>query len=656
MQNLPNWLLKLNPQQREAVETTDGALLILSGAGTGKTRVLVSKIAYLIANGCARPWEILALTFTNKAANEMKTRARNMIGEEADSLWAGTFHSIGLKILKKYPMLAGIAPNFLIYGEDDQKNIIKKIMEDDLDIDIKKWPPTAVMEGIARLKDKGVSIDGEASLVEKEQFGGRLMEIYRLYQKKLIELNGVDFGDLLLYPLIIFNKNPDVLKEYQDKFKYILVDEYQDTNKVQYQLLKLLYEGHKNIACVGDDDQSIYSWRGADIDNILRFEQDFKEAKIIRLETNYRSTPHILAAASGLISFNQGRLGKTLRPCEALAGEDVVAEKVYVRRYGDGLDEVRNILNEIEWRQMKKISLSEMAILVRAGYLTRQFEKKLKSRGITYKIIGDISFYERQEIKDSIAYLRLLLYPRDDLSFERIINVPKRGVGDKALADIYNIARREGKSMLEATKIAVATGVLKGKALEQLRIFIDSFDSWKAELDGAEKNERFNLALLARRVFEESGYIDMWRNSKKEEAEARRQNIMELISDLSEYETLSEFIEYTSLFTENNEAKIEGEEYLSIMTLHAAKGLEFDIVFLPVWEQGRFPNEKAMDEGQEEEERRLAYVGITRAKKAAFVSYAASRIIFTQEERCTPSVFIGNLRDRAKENIDELRL
>jgi DNA helicase-2/ATP-dependent DNA helicase PcrA len=648
VEQIPDWLSKLNPEQREAVEATEGPLLVLSGAGTGKTRVLTSKIAYILSKGLALPWQILAVTFTNKAANEMKSRVRAIIGEGADSLWIGTFHSIGLRILKKYSGLAGLKPYFLIFAEDDQRILIKKTMEEDFKIDTKQWPPAMVLETIARFKDKGFYWDSpDISLGDADTVNGRILEIHRRYQERLAELNAADFGDLLLYPLMIFEKNPAVLEEFQKKFKYILVDEYQDTNAVQYKLLKLLSAHHRNIACVGDDDQSIYSWRGAEIENILRFERDFENARVIRLETNYRSTPHILSAASRLIAKNLGRLGKTLRPCEAMkSGESA---KIQVRGVWNGDEEARQITDEIEAFQRRGTKLSEMAVLVRAGYQTRLFEERFVRERIPYRIVGGLKFYERQEIKDVIAYLRLLVYPQDNLSFERIINVPRRGVGDRTLALISDYARRAKIPMFEALSEMLVSKKITGKPALLLQSFVDDFRRWRAIYNGRGDQAGGHVAdhaELAMLMLRESGYIDMWKNSKKTEAEAKLQNIREFVDGLKEkYESINEFLEYIALFIESSETAGAGAEYVSLMTLHAAKGLEFEAVFLPGWETGIFPNEKTTSEpgGGLEEERRLAYVGLTRAKKAVQIYYAGSRMVFGQWQQNTPSVFLLDL-------------
>jgi len=646
-------LAKLNPEQRLAVETTEGPLLILSGAGTGKTRVLTSKIAYMLSEGLARPWEILAVTFTNKAANEMKSRVRDIIGAEAaDGLWIGTFHSIGLRILKKYCSLAGLRSGFQVYGEDEQKTLVKKIMEEEFKLDIKRWNPASVVDQIQRMKDKGIYFDAATiDMIDTDFVNGNIIELYRRYQERLKEMNGADFGDLLLYPLMILEQNPAILDEMQHKFKYILVDEYQDTNAVQYKLLRLLSDARRNIACVGDDDQSIYSWRGAEIENILKFERDFPGAKIIRLETNYRSTPFILRAASGLIANNFGRLGKTLRPCDALMGEECA--RVKVRGVWNGAEEAAYVTDQIEHYMRRGVPIKEMAVLVRAGYQTRLFEERFIRAGIPYRIIGGLRFYERAEIKDIIAYLRLLLNHNDDLSFERIINVPRRGIGDKAMREIATISRKHRVSYFEAARFL---GAGSSKIAGELRIFVDNFERWRKIAAGSGTGPgTSDHAELVKLIIDESGYMNMWKTSPKVEAEAKIQNIMEFIGLLkSDFESLDEFMEYIMLFMENIESATLDQDYVSLMTLHAAKGLEFDVVFLPGWEMGIFPNEKAGIGGGMEEERRLAYVGITRAKKAVEIYYAGSRQVFGQWQQNAPSLFIRELPAEAVEHINML--
>ena len=493
-------------------------------------------------------------------------------------------------------------------------------------------------------------------MIDVETINGRLLEVYKCYQEKLKELNAVDFGDLLLYPLMIFEQNPVILEEFQTKFKYILVDEYQDTNAVQDKILKLLSAKHKNICCVGDDDQSIYSWRGAEIENILRFESDFENAKVIRLETNYRSTPHILHAASCLIAKNKDRLGKELRPCKAMIDEE--SKKIQVHGVWNGVEEAREIVDEIEYYQRKGIPLSQMAVLVRAGYQTRLFEEHFIRAGVSYKIIGGLRFYERQEIKDIIAYLRLLAYPQDNLSFERIINVPKRGIGDKTLQNINTYAKQNHLSLFEATEEMLNSNKITGKAALNIQKFIDDFHRWRSIYNGdsvdlLDTNKITEHYQLVEIMIKESGYIDMWQNSKKAEAEAKLQNINELLGIIkSDFETINEFLEYITLFTENNQSVLDNQDYVSLMTLHAAKGLEFDVVFLPGWEMGIFPNEKSTQENSSslEEERRLAYVGITRAKKIVEIYYAGSRQVFGQWQQNLPSVFLNDLPDEDVEH------
>lgn len=651
MQIVYDWLVNLNPEQIEAVKTTNGALLVLSGAGTGKTKVLTSKIAYIIINKLAFPWEILAVTFTNKAANEMKNRVKSIIGDNANNLWIGTFHSVGLKILKQYSNLVNLKSNFIIYDEADQKILLKKVMEEDLNIDIKKFSPAIVLENINRLKDKGIYFnDDNIKYININTIDNQLFEIYKSYQNRLLSLNAVDFGDLLLYPLMILEKNPDILEKFQQRFKYILVDEYQDTNLVQYKLLKLLSKYHNNICCVGDDDQSIYSWRGAEIDNILNFEKDFKEAKIIRLETNYRSTEHILHAASNLIAYNKGRLGKTLKPASVNQNKDNI--KIKINGVWNEKEEALDIVDKVNYYNRHNFKLSEIAILVRAGYQTRLFEEKLIRAGVPYKIIGGLRFYERQEIKDIIAYLRLLIYPQDNLSFERIINVPKRGIGERTLQIISIYAKENNLSLFNSLEELLKLNKITGKTALYTQQFVDDFYRWRLLYNGESLNlldtEKISQAQLVENIIKESGYENMWFNSKKEEAESKIQNIKELIGIIkSDFETIPQFLEYITLFTEHNNVNVEDNEYVSLMTLHAAKGLEFDVVFLPGWEMGIFPNEKTIDEKSNssliEEERRLAYVGLTRAKQIVEIYYAGFRTLFGQRQYSLPSIFLKEL-------------
>ena len=625
-----DFLKALNPQQREAVETTEGPLLVLSGAGTGKTRVLTTRIAYLLATGCARPWEILAVTFTNKAAKEMKERLEKMIGAQASGVWLGTFHAIGVKILSKYPGLVGLKSGFIVLGTDDQERLVKQIMQE-RGLDIKKWTPGIVLDIISRWKDKGLLPEQITAALDTDYCGGCMADLYRIYQERLRLLNAVDFGDLLLLPLVLFKNHSDILAEYQKKFKYILVDEYQDTNVAQYLLLRLLAKGHGNICCVGDDDQSIYSWRGAEVANILKFSQDFSGAQVIRLEQNYRSTAHILGAASALIAQNEGRLGKTLKVAD---GRDGSGDLVLVKSYWNGSEEANKIVELVEDEQRAGRSLSQIAVLVRASFQTREFEEALIRAGIPYKIVGGFKFYEREEIRDAVAYLRLVLNPDDDLAFLRVVNKPKRGIGEGALKNIQTAAREKRLSLFQAVGWA--------SLRPSVRKILDGFIS---KIKEAQKEAKeLPPARLAHHVLQEMGYIDFWRQEKSPEAESRLENINELYNVLGEFETIADFIGYTSLLMDADETA--AEEQLLVMTLHASKGLEFETVFLPGWEEGLFPHQKTLDESSVqglEEERRLAYVGITRAKEKVFISYAFNRRVYRQWQSASASRFIEEL-------------
>ncbi len=639
----------LNPEQKQAVLQTDGALLVLSGAGTGKTKVLTSRIAYILSQGLAFPSQILALTFTNKAAKEMKDRVAAIVdASNCEGLWLGTFHSVCLRLLRNHIDLCGRDKNFVIFDTDDQKRLLKNIMADDFKIDIKKTTPAFVADVISRYKDKGVcEVDVNMMQDSLHIADGNFVAIYTLYQERLLQMNAMDFGDLLLYPLKIFAGYPDILLQYQQKFKYVMVDEYQDTNTVQYAFLKLISAGRGNICCVGDDDQSIYSWRGAEIENILRFEHDFTNAKIIRLETNYRSTKPILECASELISNNRGRLGKRLFPCDENACVDGHLP-VQVRGVFSGADEARSIRDDIESYGRKGFSTAKMAVLVRAGWQTRAFEETFIKSGIPYKIIGGTKFYERQEIKDVVAYLRLLVYPTDDLSFARIINLPKRGIGDKTIGEIHKHARMRGISMFAACENMLKDGSFSPKLSGVIEKFIKDFYRWRGVFNGSitESNgENIHHGKLVQSILHDSGYLDMWYNAKTPDAAGRVENIRELVGTITtEFESLSEFLEHISLIADSDEYS-NGDE-VSIMTLHASKGLEFDIVFLPGWETGIFPNERAIEEAGDsglEEERRLAYVGITRGRKVVIIYYAGARMVFGQWQNNVPSMFIKEL-------------
>ncbi len=626
----PVFLEELNEEQRQAVETTEGPILVLSGAGTGKTKVLTTRIAYILYEQKARPWQILAVTFTNKASKEMKERLEKMIGGDAFSVWLGTFHSIGIRILRKHGGVLGLEQNFIVLDPDDQERLLKQMMQE-AGVDTKKHTPAGLLDVIQRWKDKGLLPSQVTTAQNSGYCEGRALFFYEKYQKRLKELNAVDFGDLLLLPLALFQSNPDVLAEYQRQFKYILVDEYQDTNVAQYLLLRLLAKGHGNICCVGDDDQSIYSWRGAEVENILSFQKIFPSALVIRLEKNYRSTAHILGAASKLISFNQGRLGKTLQPADQTQDK---GEKVRVTGYWSGSEEAEKVVAEILKEQRLGVALSDMAILVRATFQTRQFEEVLMRTGIAYKIIGGFKFYEREEIKDAVAYLRLVLNQNDDLAFLRIVNKPKRGVGPAALETLSKTAREKNISLFDAISWAPLKPLLR-KTLESFILLIKS---------AKEKSQSAYPAEVARFILNEAGYIQMWRQDKSADSEGRIENVMELYSVLGDFKTIDEFIEYASLVTDTDEQV--SSDQLVVMTLHASKGLEFKEVFLPGWEEGLFPHQKALDEAGEsglEEERRLAYVGITRARRRALISYAFNRRIYGQTQNALPSRFVEEL-------------
>jgi len=627
----PDYLDGLNEGQLAAVEAIDGPVLVLAGAGTGKTRVLITRLAHILHSRPIDPWQILAVTFTNKAAQEMRERTAAIIGPAAADIKLGTFHSIGVWLLRRHAELVGLKPNYTILDTDDQLRLLKQILTEQ-GIDTKQWPQRGLAAVIDRWKDKGQRPD-QISNTDGDGFAhGRAAALYKLYQERLLELNACDFGDLLLHPLTIFHQHPDVLKKYQNQFHYILVDEYQDTNVAQYLLLRLLAQQHKNICCVGDDDQSIYGWRGAEVGNILRFEEDFPGAKIIRLERNYRSTAHILGAASGLIANNENRLGKTLWT------EDNDGDKVMLRGIWDGKAEARWVADEIESLQRQKYSLQDMAILVRASFQTRDFEECFLSNGIKYRVIGGLRFYERREIRDVIAYLRVINQQDDDLAFERIYNLPKRGLGPKALDTLRTIGRDLRLSLARSADYAVEHSLFKGKALATLSKVSQNFSHWREQKDFIPPSE------LVEQVLDQSGYLQMWKKDTSTEAAGKVENLKELIQALSEYETLDLFLEHVALVTENNQNT--NSEMVSLMTLHAAKGLEYEAVFLPGWEEGLFPHQRALDENGVkalEEERRLAYVGITRARKHCFISYASSRQIHGQWQNSLPSRFVNEL-------------
>ncbi len=627
----------LNDPQRQAVEAIDGPLLVLAGAGTGKTRVLTTRLAQIIRSGKARPYEILVVTFTNKAAREMRARAEKLIGGGVVDIWLGTFHALGVKILRRNAELVGLEYNFTILDMDDQIRLLKQVMQG-FSIDEKRWPARILINVIQRWKDKGltpekVTSDKSLSGTDGEVANGHIIEIYVEYQRRLKILNAADFGDLLLHNLTIFNQYPDILLKYQKQFRYILVDEYQDTNISQYLWLRLLAQRNKNICCVGDDDQSIYGWRGAEIGNILKFEKDFPAAKIVRLELNYRSSGNILAVATKLIANNQGRLGKTLWT------NDDDGELVHVSGIWDGAAEARDVGAEIENLQRKGCDLNQMAILVRAGYQTREFEENFIALAIPYKVIGGLRFYEREEIRDALAYLRVVHQPSDDLALMRIINKPARGIGDVTLNAMRQLAGRENLPLFRAAKKLLLGDDLKPAAKKALGAIMEKFDAWRQMADVIDHME------LAETILKQSGYMDFWRNSKKLEAAGKLENLKEFPAALDGYENLAQFLEHVSLVVEKEEAGTENN-MVSIMTLHAAKGLEFDTVFLPGWEEGLFPSQRTMDENGMaglEEERRIAYVGITRARKSLYISFAANRRIHGQWQSAIPSRFIDEL-------------
>ncbi|MBH5400364.1 UvrD-helicase domain-containing protein [Bradyrhizobium sp. CNPSo 4010] len=677
----PKYLAGLNPEQREAVETLDGPVLVLAGAGTGKTRVLTTRIAHILSQGRARPAEILSVTFTNKAAREMKHRLGQMLGHAVEGMpWLGTFHSIGGRILRIHAELAQLKSNFTVLDVDDQVRLLKQLLQAE-NIDEKRWPARMLAGLIDGWKNRGLNPaqvpSGEAAMFANGK-GGKL---YASYQERLKILNAADFGDLLLENIRIFREQPDILRQYQQRFKFILVDEYQDTNVAQYLWLRLLSQAPssnsslpgltrqsidslqdgspgldasrrpgdddnddvalpaanekshvKNICCVGDDDQSIYGWRGAEVDNILRFEHDFPGAKVIRLERNYRSTGHILAAASHLIAHNEGRLGKTLRT------EDVEGEKVTVTGSWDSEEEARGIGEEIEQLQRQGEKLNEIAILVRASYQMREFEDRFVTLGLPYRVIGGPRFYERAEIRDALAYLRVINSPADDLAFERIVNTPKRGLGDATVQMLHDHARKRRIPLFEAARAVVETDELKPKARGSLRDLIAQFDRWRAQREVTAHTD------LAQIVLDESGYTEMWQKDRSADAAGRLENLKELVRSMEEFENLQGFLEHISLVMDR-EGGAE-DDAVSLMTLHSAKGLEFDNVFLPGWEEGLFPSQRTLDEQGRaglEEERRLGHVGLTRARRRAKIYFATNRRIHGTWSTTIPSRFLDEL-------------
>lgn len=627
-------LEKLNDAQRESVKKTEGAILILAGAGTGKTSVLTTRIAYILSKNLAFPSQILAVTFTNKAAKEMKERIYELVGSQSDGLWLGTFHSISLRILRKYSNLIGLKKDFTIIDASDQLRLIKQI-EIDEHIDIKHNNPKAMLSIIQSWKNKGL----EYNKISDDSIASK---IYNIYQKRMLKMNICDFGDLLLYSYKILVNNQNVLDEYHRKFKYILVDEYQDTNIIQYLWLRLLAQANNNICCVGDDDQSIYGWRGAEIGNILKFEKDFHDASVIRLECNYRSTHHILVAASKIISNNTERLGKTLY-CDK-KDECGDGEKINVVGLWDEKLEADYIANEITQRNKKdNLPMSEFAILVRAGHQTRAFEECFIAKNIPYIIIGGMRFYERLEIRDAIAYIKLIVQPTNDIAFQRIINTPKRGIGKVAIEKLRSYSSKENVSLIDSIDYVCKQNIIKGKARKSLIEFKQQLATWRNMLSFMPHSK------VIENVLNESGYMEMWKSEKTLESQGRIENLKELFSALEEFKSLDEFIEHITLISDGD---VEKSDMVNVMTIHGSKGLEFNTVFLAGWEEGLFPNQRSIDENGTiglEEERRLAYVSITRAKRNLTISFAANRFTFGQNISSIPSRFIDEL---PKESIN----
>ena len=630
----------LNPEQRQAAEALDGPLLVLAGAGTGKTRVLTTRLAHILATGRARPGEVLAVTFTNKAALQMVERVERLIGRPTAGLWFGTFHTMAARILRRHAELVGLKPDYTILDTDDQVRLLKQLIRAE-NIDEKRWPARTLSIIIQRWKDRGLTCDKVADADGGDYANARAPRLYAAYQERLRTVNAADFGDLLLYNLTIFKKHDDVLADYQKRFKYLLVDEYQDTNVAQYFWLRLLAQTHHSICCVGDDDQSIYGWRGAEVGNILRFEKDFPGAQVVRLERNYRSTGHILAAASGLIAHNEGRLGKTLWT------EGAEGEKVRITETWDGQEEARVVGEEIEALQRKGESLDSIAILVRAGFQTLAFEERFLTIGLPYRVLGSLRFYERQEIRDAVAYVRITVRPDDDLAFERIVNLPKRGLGEASLRPIHQLARSADISLYRATERLIESDELRPRARSALSQLVGQLRAWRSALAATPHPD------VVARLLDESGYTGMWQKDRSPAAPGRLDNLKELIGALAEFEDLAAFLDHVSLVMEH-ESKVIGE-MVTIITMHGAKGLEFDTVFLPGWEEGLFPNQLTLAEAGAaglEEERRLAYVGLTRARRRAHVLVAANRHRHGQWVSAIPSRFVDELAPESVERAE----
>ena len=624
-----DYLSGLNPEQREAVETTEGPVLVLAGAGTGKTRVLTTRLAHILATGRAKPWELLVVTFTNKAAREMRERITHLIGPSSEGLrWLGTFHSVAAQILRRHAELVGLKSSFTILDTDDQERVCKQLLEA-AGLDTKRWTPKSLNNLIDHWKNRGWTPD---KLPPSEDFAnGKGHALYAAYQARLASLNACDFGDLLLHNLTILSQHADIAEEYRRRFRYILVDEYQDTNVAQYLWLRLLTASTGNVCCVGDDDQSIYGWRGAEVDNILRFEKDFPGAKIIKLERNYRSTSHILGAASGLIAANRSRLGKTLWT------EDKTGDRVRVRGVWDGEAEARLIADEIETARKSGVSYKDIAVLVRASFQMRAFEERFVMLAVPYTVIGGPRFFERAEIRDAHAYLRLILSEEDDLAFERIVNVPKRGLGDTSVQKVLQIARENGVPAMAAVRHLIGTDELQARTRTAFSNFVRDLDRWRALAQTTTHWE------LTEAVLEESGYTDM-QKADRATGQTRLDNLKELTQSMQQFDTLTAYLEHVSLVMDLDRG--ESAESVQIMTLHGAKGLEFPLVFLPGWEEGVFPSQRSIDEKGEkglEEERRLAYVGVTRGKADVRISFAANRLVYGRWTSQLPSRFVDEL-------------
>ncbi len=641
-EELSPYLRDLNDEQRAAVLTTDGPVLMLAGAGTGKTRALTTRLAHLLFTGHARPWQILAVTFTNKAAREMKSRIETLVGDSVEGMqWLGTFHSVGAQILRRHAALAGLKSSFTILDADDQTRLAKQVIEA-AGIDDKRWTGRGLATIIDGWKNRGLTPDKVPKNEAYHFADGKGITLYQAYQSRLTTLNAADFGDLLVHNLTIFQNNPDVLAEYQERFRYMLVDEYQDTNIAQYLWLRLLAKKHKNICCVGDDDQSIYGWRGAEVENILRFEKDFPGAVVIRLERNYRSTPAILGAASGLIAANKARLGKTLWTNRS------EGELVKIRGVWDGDEEARLISDDIESERLKGNALSNMAILVRASFQMRAFEERFNTLGLPYRVVGGPRFYEREETRDALSYLRLIRSHTDDLAFDRIANKPARKLGGQTMQTIHKFARAQNISMMDASERLMESDDLHAAGRNALKRFLEMIHRWSGLI------HEYSPRDLTELVLEESGYVDFWRNSKSPKAESKLDNLKEVVQAVSEYDALAAYLDHVALVADHNEATAEGQVWL--MTLHAAKGLEFPIVFLPGWEEGIFPSQRSLDEKGAvalEEERRLAYVGVTRAEESCRISFAANRQMFGRWQNALPSRFVDELPEEHVEVISE---